>query len=113
MHFRLALFKNLNGFRNALLTITPDAYLTDPQYPIDLSRRSSKNEDGSLPVRKESCRQTGKLHSFWPKTSSSLQKCALTTKSAIDNRIYIAFAHCTFQHVGLPLNPAHNTKFSI
>jgi hypothetical protein len=26
-----------------------DDYLIDTQYPLDLSRRSSKNEDGNLP----------------------------------------------------------------
>jgi hypothetical protein len=30
-------------------------------YPIDLSRRSSKNEDGNLPLKKSSPRHTGEL----------------------------------------------------
>ena len=29
-----------------------DDYLIDADYPIDLSRRSSKNEDGNLPLKK-------------------------------------------------------------
>jgi hypothetical protein len=38
-----------------------DDYIIDADYPIDLSRRSSKNEDGNLPLKKSSCRHTGEL----------------------------------------------------
>jgi hypothetical protein len=33
-----------------------DDYIIDADYPIDLSRRSSKNEDGDLPLKKSSPR---------------------------------------------------------
>jgi hypothetical protein len=51
-----------------------DDYLIDADYPIDLSRRSSKNEDGNLPLKKSSPRQTGELYSNWPKISTPAQK---------------------------------------
>jgi hypothetical protein len=38
-------------------------------YPIDLSRRSSKNEDGNLPLKKSNPRQTGELCPNLPKIS--------------------------------------------
>jgi hypothetical protein len=58
-------------------------------------------------------RQTNELRSFWPKTSPSAQNGALTAKSAIDSRKYIAFAHYTLPHVELTINSVHITKFSI
>ena len=51
-----------------------DDYLIDADYPIDLSRRSSKNEDGNLPLKKSSLGQTGELYSNWPKISIPAQK---------------------------------------
>jgi hypothetical protein len=34
-----------------LLMLRRTGYLIDADYPIDLSRRSSKNEDGNLPLK--------------------------------------------------------------
>jgi hypothetical protein len=39
-------------FRVRLFYFAGTSYLIDPDYPVDLSRRSSKNEDGNLPVKK-------------------------------------------------------------
>ena len=47
-----------------------DDYLMDADYPIDLSRRSSKNEDGNLPLKKSSPRHTGELCSNWPEIAN-------------------------------------------
>jgi hypothetical protein len=54
-------------------------YLIDADYPIDLSRRSSKNEDGNLPLKKSGSRHTGELCPNLPKWSIPTQKSILTT----------------------------------
>ncbi len=59
-----------------------DAYLIDADYPIDLSRCSSKNEDGNLPLKKSGNRHTGELCPNLPKWSSPTQKSRLTTTPA-------------------------------
>jgi len=37
----------------------PDDYIIDTDYPLDLSRRSSKNEDGNLPFLTEKTSDRG------------------------------------------------------
>jgi hypothetical protein len=46
-----------------------DDYIIEADYPIDLSRRSSKNEDGNLHLKKSSRRRSGELYSNRPKFS--------------------------------------------
>ncbi len=58
----------------SLLMLRRTGYLIDADYPIDLSRRSSKNEDGNLPLKKSGSRHTGELGPNLPKWSSSTQK---------------------------------------
>ena len=46
-----------------------DDYISDPDYPADLSRRSSKNEDGSLllkNLKREDGLLISKIHYFQP-----------------------------------------------
>ncbi len=45
-----------------------DDYIRDPEYPTDVSRRSSKNEDGSLLLKKILSGKTGFLY---PKSTIS------------------------------------------
>jgi hypothetical protein len=77
------------------------SYLIDVQYPFDLSRRSSKNEDGILPLKKSSCRHTGELCSNWPEIATSSQKkLILTTKPALVNRMSIVYINGRFNILG-------------
>jgi hypothetical protein len=57
------------------------SYLIDADYPIDVSRRSSKNEDGNLPLKKSSPRQTGELCPNLPKCSIPAQKIDIDNKT--------------------------------
>ena len=50
-------------------------------YPIDLSRRSSKNEDGNLYLKKSSRRRTGELYSNRPEFFNSIGKIGIDNKS--------------------------------
>jgi len=58
-----------------------DDYLIDADYPIDLSRRSSKNEDGNLPLKKSSPRHTGELCSNRPEIALPTKKIILDNKA--------------------------------
>ena len=66
-------------FRSSCFGAT--SYLIDADYPIDLSRRSSKNEDGNLPLKKSSCRHTGELCPNLPKSSIPPQKINVDNKA--------------------------------
>jgi hypothetical protein len=59
-------------------------------YPIELSRRSSKNEDGTLHLKKSSRRRTGELYSNRPEFSIPSEKLALTTNPALVIRMVMA-----------------------
>jgi len=67
-----------------------DDYLIDPDhttlklstgYPVDLSRRSSKNEDGNLPLKKSNRGQSGELCPNLPKSSIPTQKIKVDRKN--------------------------------
>jgi hypothetical protein len=58
-----------------------DDYLIDADYPIDLSRRSSKNEDGNLSLKKSNPGQTGDLCSNRPEIAIPAQKIKLDNKT--------------------------------
>jgi hypothetical protein len=64
-----------------------DAYLIDVDYPIDLSRRSSKNEDGNLPLKKFSCRQSGELFSKCPGIATPAQSIDLDNKTRFSYQV--------------------------
>ena len=49
-------------------------YLIDANYPVDVSRRSSKNEDGNLPLKNSVCRRSGELCPNLPKSLILPQK---------------------------------------
>jgi hypothetical protein len=67
-----------------------DDYIIDANYPIDLSRRSSKNEDGNLHLKKSSRRRTGELYSNRPEFSIPSEKLVLTTNPALVIRMVMA-----------------------
>jgi hypothetical protein len=58
-----------------------DDYLIDADYPIDVSRCSSKNEDGNLPLKKSSLRHTGELCPNSPNYPIARQKIKVDNKA--------------------------------
>jgi hypothetical protein len=58
-----------------------DDYIIDADYPIDLSRCSSKNEDGNLPLKKSSPRHTGELCPNSPNCPAAHQKIKVDNKA--------------------------------
>ncbi len=67
----------------SLLKIRRTGYIIDADYPIDLSRRSSENEDGNLHLKKSSRRRNGERYSNRPEFSIPSEKLVLTTNPAL------------------------------
>jgi hypothetical protein len=74
-------------------------YLIDPDYSVDLSRRSTWNEDGSPPLKKSSRSQHGQLCQNLLKFSIHLQKSMLTTMPAFVIWIAIVSDRLTTRYV--------------
>ena len=68
-------------------TPSADEYLADPDYPADLSRRSSTNEDGSLFLIKIHPDYTGDLRPKMSKMRYFLEIFLLTPQSPMIKRV--------------------------
>ena len=55
-------------------------------YPIDLSRRSSKNEDGKLPLKNPAEAHIGDICSNWPEIAIPVQKINIDNKNCFGDK---------------------------